>query len=127
MKASNSNKDPIHLASKKEEFENSHHTYHKNDKLKLHSISDHTHKVLEYPSKTKQGVKKLQSLKKKSKSYLRQHNFFKFIIISLIVISILFIIDKLFYNNGTLSYGYQKIYLSENTDIVALKNLTIPI
>lgn len=95
MKASNSNKDPIHLASKKEEFENSHHDYHKNDKLKLHSISDHTHKVLEYPSKTQKGVKKLQVLKKKTKLYLQQHSFIKVIIISLIVISVLFMIDKL--------------------------------
>lgn len=97
MKASNSKKDPIHFASKKEEFESLHHSYNKNGKVRFHSISDNSHKVLEYPSKAKKGAKKLKALKNKVQLFFNKHRFLKLVTSALLILSILVIIDRVFY------------------------------
>lgn len=118
MKSSSSNKNTIQFKSKKEEFENLHKKFnHTKDNLRFYKAHDNSHKILQYPNRRNKGVKKIHQLKE----HFKVNKYLKLIILFIIFVSLVFVADKIIFNNTSDS---SKIFTSENTQISSSKSST---
>ncbi|SCH51267.1 MULTISPECIES: hypothetical protein [unclassified Romboutsia] len=120
MKSSNINKNTIHFKSKKEELKNLNKIHNsKKDYLRFYKEHDNSHKVLQYPSRRKKGVKKFN----KVKEYFNKNKYTKVILCVILFIGLLFIADKILLNNNDSSKS-QNTFTSENINVAKSKAST---